>query len=359
MKKIAVIVLCMMLLTASAFAEMSMIPASMALKGPSNEFNMLTATYILGNFNGFDADSLAAQLGKVGLTVVMQENYDKPMSDHSHTSGFTLATGTLTVRGEERNVAVISIAGTGNGEWYSNFDFAGESGSDCVYAENFQAAAVDIFGCVKPVLDGMEAPVIFVTGYSRGAACANLMGLMLNEVYNVEDIYVYTFATPNTVRFDAENDENIFNIVNVNDMVTHMPPEAWGFRRAGNDILLSDPEVSDADMNTLFTGLLGMCPDIDSYYNDRHSLTAAGLSDDGITVYELFLGFCDATSGDEQLLENAKQLFMAVASGQNDFSGFMPQFMMMMSPADGSGTASLFAQHMPDVYVGLMLQYGK
>ena len=177
MKKFLAIVLCLMLAAVPAIGEMAgAIPVEMAFATPSTEFSIMSAWYVLSTFNGFGAQDTAQLMQNAGLEVALQANYDKPMSDHSHTSAFTLATGQLPVRGEMRNVAVITVRGTGDGEWYSNFDFAADKGVDGMYAENFYAAAADIYAQAKPLLDDMESPVIVATGYSRGAACANLLG---------------------------------------------------------------------------------------------------------------------------------------------------------------------------------------
>lgn len=359
MKKFLAIVLCLMLAAVPAIGEMTgAIPVEMAFATPSTEFSIMSAWYVLSTFNGFGEQDTAQLMQNAGLEVALQANYDKPMSDHSHTSAFTLATGQMPVRGEMRNVAVITVRGTGDGEWYSNFDFAAEKGLDGMYAENFYAAAEDIYAQAKPVLDGMESPVIIATGYSRGAACANLLGLMINGDFDMQDVYVYTYASPNTVRFDAENDENIFNLVNVNDMFTNMPFEVWGFKRPGTDIELRDPEYVNVEMHQMFMAMLGVCPDINSYYNDRHAVDTTGLSDDGITVYELLQLFADMTSGDEALAANAQQVFMAISASPNDFSGFLSQFMMMMNATGENNTASVATQHNPETYVQLMMQLG-
>lgn len=336
-----------------------MITADMAFTTPSDEFSMGTAWYVLANFVGQEADGTAQQLENAGLTVVKQENYGKPMDDHSHTSAYTLASGEMTVRGETRNVAVVTIRGTGDGEWYSNFDFAGESQGGCLFAENFMAAADAIYADVIGYIETMDSPVVIVTGYSRGAACANLLGVTLNYVMDSKDLYVYTYATPATVRGELKGHGNIFNLVNVNDAITRMPLEVWGFSRAGVDIELRDPEYVNTRMHMMFMSLLGVCPDIDSYYNDRHALDGAGLSGDGMTMYELFMVFADLMSGDEALTASAQQTLAGVASAQNDFSAFLPAFLAMLQP-DGEGQSSaLFAQHMPAVYVELMMQLGR
>lgn len=333
-----------------------MITADMAFTTPSDEFSPGTAWYVLTNFVGQDADGTAQQLENAGLTVVKQVNYEKPLEDHSHTSAYTLAAGEMTVRGETRNVAVVTIRGTGDGEWYSNFDFAGESQGNCLYAENFMAAADAIYADVIGDIAAMDSPVVIVTGYSRGAACANLLGVTLNYVMNSEDLYVYTYATPATVRGELEGHGNIFNLVNVNDAITRMPLEVWGFSRAGVDIELREAGYVNTGMHIMFMNLLGVCPDIDSYYNDRHALDGAGLSEDGMTMCELFMMFADLMSGDEALTASAQQKLAGVASAQNDFSAFLPAFLAMLQPGAEDQIPPLFAQHMPGVYMQLMTE---
>lgn len=355
MKKLIAIILSLVILAVPAMAEnadmaaLAAIPVEAAFTTPSDEFSLTTAWFVLSNFMGQDEASAAAQMADLGLSVVSQENYGKPMSDHSHTSAYTLAAGQLPVRGEMRNVAVITIRGTGDGEWYSNFDFAGVSGENCTVAENFYAASAAIYESVKPELDAMDDPVVIATGYSRGAACANLLGLMLNADFNKEDVYVYTYATPTTVRGEVENDGNIFNLVNMNDMITRMPPQAWGFSRAGTDIELRDPDFVNTDMHLMFMTMLGVCPDIDSYYNDRHAIDAVGLSDTGVTMFELFIAFADMMSGDDALMAQAQQLIGALSSCENDFTAFLPLFSQAML---GSSDTN---QHMPTVYIELMM----
>ena len=357
MKKLIALVTALIIMALPAMAmpadtaALTAIPVEYAFTTPATEFSMTTAWFILSSFMGQGKTDTAAQMENLGLTVVQQENYGKPMSDHSHTSAYTLATGQLPVRGEMRNVAVITIRGTADGEWYSNFDIAGESGNDCTVAENFYAATEAIYAAVKPELDKLDAPVIIATGYSRGAGCSNLLGLMLNEDFNKDDVYIYTYATPNTIRYDAENDENIFNFVNMNDMITRMPPAEWGFTRAGTDIELRDPEYVDVNMHMMFMTMLGVCPDIDSFYNDRHAVDAPGLSDDGVTMFELFMAFADLTSGDQVLMAQAQQFIGELSAAQNDFAAFLPLFYSAMTSVGES-------QHMPTVYIELMAALG-
>ena len=97
----------------SAAAEASQ---ALPFSGPSNQFDLTTALYILGHYIQQEADATRASLENAGLTVQLQQYYDKPVTDHSHTSAFTLATGESEIRGETRTLAVITVRGTGDGE---------------------------------------------------------------------------------------------------------------------------------------------------------------------------------------------------------------------------------------------------
>ena len=337
----------------SAAAEASQ---ALPFSGPSNQFDLTTALYILGHYIQQEADATRASLENAGLTVQLQQYYDKPVTDHSHTSAFTLATGESEIRGETRTLAVITIRGTGDGEWYSNFDFAGESKENARYAENFMAAAQDIYDQSAPLLSELDRPVIVVTGYSRGAACANLLGVLLDADYPMEDVYVYTFATPNTLRGENTGYDNIFNLVNVNDPITRMPLPQWGFCRAGTDVELRDPELINTPMHRMFLALLGLCPDISAYYDDAHSLSAPGLATDGdgLTAFQLFQALADLLSGDGALSADAQQLLTEASAGENDFSEFLPLFLSLLQPDETTQMPGLFAQHMPQVYLELM-----
>ncbi len=92
---------------------------------------------------------------------------------------------------------------------------------------------------------------IVVTGHSRGAAVANLLGSMLDKsppsspfcAVDRRNVFVYTFAPPNvTLRSDVPCEarvyDNIFNIVNPEDMVPRVPLVIWQSRRHGRDFVL-------------------------------------------------------------------------------------------------------------------------
>lgn len=321
------------------------------ISGSAGGFSKETALFILDHFIGYTEADMQRKADALGLEVALSVGYDKDNTDRSHTCAWSLLTGQMTVDGETRNAAVIAIRGTGAGEWYSNYDFAYQSGGDCEFAENFMSAAQDVFVQACPVIDAMDDPFIIATGYSRGAAAANLLGMLLDDRYGLENVLVYTFATPNTARGSYSGYTNIFNICNAKDSVTHMPAEAWGFSRLGTDIIMSDPEVDFSAMQKMFDLLIELAPDIDSYYNLRHSLLRKGLSDEGLSVYDLTVLMCDLA--DTETRFGALGRLTLAMTGNNDFDEFLPLFIDSGSGEDNK--AGMLTEHGFDIYRDLLL----
>ena len=106
--------------------------------------------------------------------------------------------------------------------------------------------------------NNISNPIFLVTGHSLGAAVANLLAEHLNSCDNTnhcpgsrteKDIYSYTFATPKTVKNKQGSDsQNIFNILNNNDIVPLVPTNIlalnWadnGWTRHGRDFRITMP----------------------------------------------------------------------------------------------------------------------
>lgn len=129
------------------------------------------------------------------------------------------------------------------GEWVSNAHVIDESCPG--YAAGFKTAADKLYDELIRYIDtkGFEKGRVklWICGFSRGGAIANLLGarLTLESGISKDNIFVYTFATPNTV-FDksAVFIDNIFNIVSEMDSVPRMPLSLWGFTRYGTDLYL-------------------------------------------------------------------------------------------------------------------------
>ena len=131
-------------------------------------------------------------------------------------------------------------------EWASNLKL-GESGDHAGFTEARDIA----YSHVKSFYDahkndfGNIPTKFWIVGYSRGAACANLLGGKITDeastIFNTtqDNIYVYTFATPQGANISAHTNldsyTNIHNIINPQDPVPKLAMSLYGFRRYGID----------------------------------------------------------------------------------------------------------------------------
>ncbi len=162
-------------------------------------------------------------------------NAERSENDSRHVVTYAVYDRTVETGATE---VIIAIRGTGSGEWKLNMDLMPSENYDLPYAENFFLAAEDILTTQADYLSGLSSPAFLVTGHSRGAAVANILGAELTERFGASNVFVYTFATPRTVRGEYKAYGNIYNIINPADLVTYLPLPQWGFSRYGIDIEL-------------------------------------------------------------------------------------------------------------------------
>lgn len=168
--------------------------------------------------------------------------------------GYDTVACTIASKNISENDTVIAVAVRGQGyeaEWAGNFNI----GTDTVSHVGFEKAKKGVLGYIEEFVsenkDDFEKNVKFwITGYSRGAATANLVAAELNKGIldnyektkalgaTKESIYCYTFETPqNTTDKNANTTaySNIFSVVNPIDPVTKVAPssDGFGFKRYG------------------------------------------------------------------------------------------------------------------------------
>lgn len=197
--------------------------------------------------SGSDSGSVAATryaniesaYSQIGFDDVVYYNYGTTLNDTSDKVAYSIAT-----KNDVCGATLVAVAIRGGGyggEWSSNFH-VGDGSS--VYHNGFNNAAESVYEEVLRHLEQIDGRVkLWVTGYSRGAATANLLAAKLDTFaaisgqYDADDVFVYTFATPQGVtdRKDASAPlyDNIFNIVNPGDVVPLVAPSGWGFTRYG------------------------------------------------------------------------------------------------------------------------------
>lgn len=177
----------------------------------------------------------------------------------------------------------VMVRGGGYGaEWSSNFN-AGDGSRNHI---GFAAAADEIYKNVTSQVSAIDGNVkIWISGYSRGAAVANLLAARLDDYageagnLDAEDIFAYTFATPQGVTADhntkADLYKNIFNIVNPGDIVPMVAPSGWKFTRYGVTRYL-DMQADKDTFSTVENAYYLFTRDHDFAAKDNLNQSAAG-----------------------------------------------------------------------------------
>ncbi len=245
--------------------------------------------------------------------------------DADDTSEATFGHRLVTVEGETREIFFITVRGTNgtHAEWSSNFDIG--SDTDNYYAitgehpdwmdkrnhKGFDVAANRILTAFDTYLTELEAQnlidpsvkrSIFITGHSRGAAIANLLGKHFEDDPHYQS-YTYTMAAPySTTDPNWASYQTIFNIMNTDDLVPYLPMEGWGFRKYGQTLNMSivdsfEGENFLGDPNLTFKAIFGVGYNSNGYVDSCVKAFVA-MTADRDSFYVL-----DKTSGDGIVME--------------------------------------------------------
>jgi hypothetical protein len=174
--------------------------------------------------------------------------------DKDDLTEFAVGHRTVYYQGYEKEVIVLVVRGTNgtSAEWSSNFDVGadtaeyykalGSSHPDWVNKQNHKGFDVATNRILTKFYDyvsrhGLDEltrdKAILITGHSRGAAIANLLGAHFEDSADYES-FTYTFASPFcTTDKNAPNYKTIFNVANEDDLIAYLPLEAWGFKKYG------------------------------------------------------------------------------------------------------------------------------
>ena len=186
---------------------------------------------------------------------------DFEVNNYYKESSSTKSIGVGAAKKEIDDFTVIAVGIRSGGyyrEWANNVWLGDGSKSDYMH-EGWYNAAHNVLN----FLDGYITKnvttskiKIWIAGFSRGGATANITaGLLDNKIdkgenifksnvtLNHDDLYAYTFEAPqganiNSKTVKAPNDaiyNNIWNIINPNDVVPKVAMSQWGFTRFGTD----------------------------------------------------------------------------------------------------------------------------
>lgn len=201
---------------------------------------------------GFDHEETSEEFIRNHYYPDITGNSSNPI-DRGNYSPSWITHRTIKINNTEYTLLSVVIRGTYNMEWIDNFDSGtGETHAGFERAANYVCKNIEEY-IVNNNLGDITNFKVLVTGHSRGAAVANIVGKNLddNKIKGIEtldkkDIYVYTYATPN-VTCDSSREENkysnIFNIVNPEDFVTKVLASKWGYGRYGITYVLPSKSI--------------------------------------------------------------------------------------------------------------------
>ena len=182
--------------------------------------------------------------------IAVNEDYlVKPTTD---SIGVIIGNKKITANGKDYTLIAMAIRGGGyEKEWAGNFTMGLVGDHD-----GFSSAKLKSLLFLRRYIEEkrITGPIkIWITGYSRAGATANLLGGEINKQIeagnlkaigrNVEckrtDVYTYCFEVPQGVyekiKGSKRNYNNIFNIINPSDPVPLLAPYRYGFSRYGKD----------------------------------------------------------------------------------------------------------------------------
>lgn len=195
-------------------------------------------------------ENLQALMTDLGFDFSTQHSsYPRSITEADYDNiGYGMGSKTITLDGGEKcTLILVAVRGSGYGaEWGGNFRI----GEDTALHEGFAKAADQVTEAIgryaESISDSMESNVkVWITGYSRAAATANLVAASLTDLpeenelvpgLKDEDIYAFCFACPqNTTATEAADAQysHIVNVVNPTDLVPKLAMSAWDFGRYG------------------------------------------------------------------------------------------------------------------------------
>lgn len=232
----------------------------------NHDFAKTSLALALSAFNSYDAQrsgydkskaaqNVIAMLRDMGFEDINVDSYEGRPTANSIAQA--IGHKSINTRGLEYTVLAVAIRGGGyEAEWSNNFQ-VGSDRHHIGFDSSANTVVSEIIDYIENELNDKEKEnlKIWITGYSRGAAVANLTGHKINTLINnstfdslnmgIGDVYVYTFATPMGAAGEKTipRETNIYNIVNPVDVVPKLAPSAWGFYRYGVTYMLPSQET--------------------------------------------------------------------------------------------------------------------
>lgn len=190
-------------------------------------------------------------------------------------TAFSFASKQINSGKGKRTLVFVTVRGTPQdaSEWISNVNIGDSVRTATKFHEGFFQAEQQVHSAlIYYLLKNKYSPdetFFLITGHSRGAAVANLLGANLCKTgyFNTENLFVYTFAAPNVSTEDDVFDPKynfIWNIINPEDVVPTVPlrHKKWDYKKYGQVKVFVNRWNTNSD-----TFNLNFLPKINQYYN--------------------------------------------------------------------------------------------
>lgn len=223
------------------------------------DLELKKGTVVDGNARAINIVQLMSQMGfNYSCDSIDYPNWD---AQNINTIGFAIGDKQVTYDNNDASIVLCAIRGAGYGyEWGGNFNVGNN-----VEHEGFLLAEQQVYEALNKYINSNKNRLgnnvkIWIVGYSRGAAVANLLAADLDvlsktsSLISKDNIFAYTFETPRCTKsthVDENIYNNIFNIVNQNDFVPKVAPSLWGYKRYGQTYYIPSVESNGADYDSL------------------------------------------------------------------------------------------------------------
>lgn len=173
-------------------------------------------------------------------------DYSTPIGGNNQ-AAYSFANKTVQTSEGAKKLVFVVLRGTplNANEWLSNLNISDSTHKDTQIHEGFTKTITNIHtSLIYYLLKNKISPeesVFLITGHSRGASLANLLGATLEDegIITGERLFVYTFAAPNVSQEERTADPKydfIWNIVNAEDIIPTVPPNRknWNWKKFGH-----------------------------------------------------------------------------------------------------------------------------
>ncbi len=177
-----------------------------------------------------------SRLSTLGLCDLGVESVYYPYA-YQFSPGTTFGCSKIMLNGNVKYLFTIVIRGTNNWREFIATDIPSITNGFIPCRDNVYGKFLDYLEDLQEthqITLAKDNTIFFITGHSLGAATAGLLSDTMLQYAEAENIFTYTFASPN---YDTKNNDyasykNVHNILSTNDEVRNFP---WGYKRYGND----------------------------------------------------------------------------------------------------------------------------